>query len=383
VGVNISDSDFDRLIAGKSSTSGPEAAELARVLAQVNSAYVSPIPASSESRHLAAIQQANRNRPASTAPADAPSGFRSILEPFRSFGLACRRAGYFHLSGATAVWAVVAALFMVSATGGLAAAGVLPASLQSAVSNAAASVGINVPMPQTSVTVSEPANSSGMNVTEGSLATQQAALAAAEKAVQEAELAQKAAQEAAATSSRCIEESMAQVSTLVERILSATSQAQAQALVTQAGSLGGGVKVCADQATSLGQAGVAHAGEATRLAQEASGARAVASGQVQAAIDAANNAARTAGTSATLALDMSRAIVDNVGTLTAGLINSSLGLQQTLNPTVPPPPAPGAPPAAVPAPPANITDPAAWSSWGMDYANQIMSSFMGGTRPRR
>jgi hypothetical protein len=383
VGVNISDSDFDRLIAGKGSTSGPEAAELARVLAQVNSAYVSPIRAAAESKHLAAIRQANRNRPASTAPAASSFGFKSVLEPFKSFGATLRRAGYVHLSGATAVWAVVAALFMVSATGGLAAAGVLPDSIQSVVSNAAASVGINVPMPATSVTVSEPANSGGMNVTEGTLATQQAALAAAEKAVQEAEQAQRAAQEAAATSARCIEESMAQVSTLVDRILSATSQAQAQALVAQAGSLGGGVKACADQATSLGHTGVAHAGEATRLAQEASGAESVASGQVQAAIDAANNAARTAGTSATRALDMSRAIVDNVSTLTAGLINSSLGLQQTLNPAAPPPPAAGVPPTAVPAPPANITDPAAWSRWGMDYANQIMSSFMGGTRPRR
>jgi hypothetical protein len=381
--VNISDSDFDKLIAGKVSTSDPEGAELARIMAQVNSAYVSPIRPAAESKHLTAIRQANRNRPASSAPSAASTGFKSVLEPLVAFAAAFRRAGYVHLSGATAVWAVVAALFLVSATGGLAAAGVLPDSLQSAVSNAAASVGIDVPMPDTSVTISEPANSGGRGVTEGTLATQQAALASAEKAVQEAEQAQKAAQEAAATSARCIEESMAQVSTLVDGILSASSPAQAQALVTQAGSLGGGVKACADQATSLGQAGVVHAGEATRLAQEASGAESVASGQVQAAIDAANNAARTASTSAGRALDMSRSIVDNVSSLAAGLINSSLGLQETLNSTAPPPPAATAPSTALPAPPANITDPAAWSSWGMDYANQIMSSFMGGTRPRR
>lgn len=381
--MNISDGDFDKLIAGKGSTSGPEGAELARVMAQVNSAYVSPIRAAAESKHLAAIQQANRNRPASTAPAAASTGLRSVLEPIRSFAASFRLSGYVHLSGATAVWAVVVALFMVSATGGLAAAGVLPDPIQSAVSNAAASVGINVPMPDTSVTVSEPANSGGMNVTEGTLAAQQAALVAAEKAVQEAELAQRAAQEAAATSARCIEESMAQVSVLTDGILSATGPAQAQALVTQAGNLGGDVKACADQATSLGQAGVAYAGEAARLAQEASRAESVASDPIQAAIDAANNAARTAGTSATRALDMSRSIVDNVSTLAAGLINSSLGLQETLSSTAPPPPAGTAPATAVPAPPATITDPAAWSSWGMDYANRIMSSFMGGTRPRR
>jgi hypothetical protein len=380
VGVNISDSDFDKVIAGQGA-SDPEVAQLKRILSQVNSAFVSPIPPASESRHLAAIQQANRSRP-KASPSAAPAGFRSAMEPFTNFLETMRRSGYAHLSGATAVWAVVAALFLVSATGGLAAAGVLPDSIQSAVSNAAASVGIDVPMPDTSVSVSEPANSGGMNVTEGSLAAQQAALASAEKAVQEAEQAQKAAQEAAATSARCIEQSMAQVSTLVDGILSATSPAQAQALVTQAGNLGGGVKACADQATALGQAGVTHAGEATRLAQEASTAESVASNQVLAAIDAANNAARTAGTSATRALDMSRSIVDNVGTLAAGLINSSLGLQETLNTPVPPPASTGAPTVAPP-PPANVTDPTAWASWGMDFANQMMSSFMGGARRGR
>jgi hypothetical protein len=383
VGVNISVGVLDKLIAGKGSAPGPEGAELARILARVNSAYVGPIPAAEESKHLAAIQQANRSRPASTAPAAASTGPGSVLEPFKSFAAGFRRTGWAHLSGATAVWAVVVALLMVSATGGLAAAGVLPDSLQSAVSSAAASVGINVPMPETSVTVADPAGSGGTNVTQDSLAAQQAALASAERAVQEAEQAQKAAQEAAATSARCIEESMAQVSTLVDGILSATSPAQAQALVTQAGSLGGGVKACADQATNLGQAGVSHAGEATRLAQEASGAQAVASDQVKAAIDAANNAARTAGTSSTRALDMSRSIIGNVSTLAAGLINSSLGLQETLISTDATAPAAGAPAAVAPRPPANITDPSAWTAWGMDYANQIMSSFMGGTRPRR
>lgn len=377
--MNISDSDFDKVIAGKGA-SDPGSAEMKRILAQVNSAFVSPIPPAAESRHLAAIQQANRSRP-KAAPSAAPAGFRSAMEPLRNLLETMRRSGYAHLSGATAVWAVVVALFLVSATGGLAAAGVLPDSIQSAVSNAAASVGIDVPKPRTSVSVSEPANSGGMNVTEGSLAAQQAALASAEKAVQEAEQAQKAAQEAAATSARCIEESMAQISTLVDGILSATSRAQAQALVAQAGNLGGGVAACADQATALGQAGVTHAGEATRLAQEASAAESVASNQVLAAIDAANNAARTAGTSATRALDMSRSIVDNVSTLAAGLINSSLGLQETLNTT--PPPATAGTPTAAPPPPANVTDPAAWANWGMDFANQMMSSFMGGARRGR
>lgn len=376
--MNISDGEFDEVIAGKA-TSDPEAAELKRILAQVNSAYVSPIPPAAESRHLSAIQQANRNRPSTpTAPR---AGLRAVLEPWRSFGAAMRRSGYAHLSGATAVWAVVIALFMVSATGGLAAAGALPDSLQSAVSNAAASVGITVPKPATAVSVSDPAGS-GAPATDGNLQAQRAALTSAEQAVQAAGRAQKAAQEAAATSARCAEESMAQVSTLVDRILSAGSPAQAQALVAQAGNVGGGVRACADQATALAQSGVAHAGEAARFAQQSSGGESVASDQVQAAIDAANDAARAAGTAATRALDMSNSIVDNVSTLAAGLIQSTLNLQQTLN-TVPPPPAAGAAPPAAPPPPAGVTDPNAWADWGVNYANQIMGSFLGGARRGR
>ncbi|MEX0790309.1 MAG: hypothetical protein WD178_05975, partial [Actinomycetota bacterium] len=114
-------------------------------------------------------------------------------------------------------------------------------------------------------------------------------------------------------------------------------------------------------------------------AQEASTAESVASTQVLAAIDAAGTAAGTAGTSATRALDMSRSIVDNVSSMAAGLINSSLGLQKSLT-SVPPPPAPGVPATAAPPPPANVTDPAAWTNWGVDFANQMMSSFMGGAR---
>lgn len=379
--MNISDGDFDKVIAGKSGVQGPEAAELQRIMAQLNSAYVSPIPGASESRHLAAIQAANRSRSPQSSASGAASGFKSVLEPFKSFGASFRRTG-FALSGATAVWAVVVALFMVSATGGLAAAGALPDPIQKVVSSAAASVGLDVPKPDTEVVLSDPVNSGTVKASEGDIAAQQAALANAEQAVQAAEQAQKAAQEAAATSARCIEESMAQVSTLVDGILSAASPAQAQALVDQARSIGGGVKACADQAAAVGQAGVVHAGEASRLAAEASGADAVASAQVQAAIDAANKAARTAGTSANRALDMSRSIVDNVSSLAAGLINSTLGLQEKLS-SINTATAPVAPSTTASPPPANITDPTAWANWGMDYANQIMSSFMGGARRGR
>lgn len=379
--MNINDGDFDKVIAGKSGVSGPEAAELRRIVAEVNSAYVGPVSPSAEARHLSAIQQANRNR-APQAPTAAPAGFRGVTEPWTKFLQSLRRSGYAHLSGATAVWAVVVALFLVSATGGLAAAGALPASLQSAVSDAAASVGIDVPRPEVAVSVSDPANYGAVSATEANLAAQRAALASAEQAVQAAGLSQKAAQEAAATSARCVDESMSKVSALVDQILAAGTPAQAQALVTQAGNVGSEVKSCADQARALGQAGVGHAGEAARLAQEASAAPAAASTQVQAAIDAANNAARTAGTSATRALDMSNSVVDNVSSLAAGLIQNTLNLQQTLN-TAPPLPAPGRPSSVAPPPPANVTDPNAWANWGMNYANQIMGSFMGGARRGR
>ena len=372
--MNINDGDFDKVIAGKSGVSGPEAAEMRRILAEVNSAYVGPVSPSAESRHLSAIQQANRNR-APQASTAAPAGFRAVTEPWTKFFQSLRRSGYAHLSGATAVWAVVVALFFVSATGGLAAAGALPASLQSAVSDAAASVGIDVPRPEVAVTVSDPASYGAVSANEANLAAQRAALASAEQAVQAAGLAQKAAQEAAATSARCVDESMSKVSALVDQILAAATPAQAQAMVTQAGNVGSEVKSCADQARALGQAGVDHAGEASRLAAVAAQAAPALSEQGRSAVAAAEKAARTATSSAGQSLAMTQSIVDNVTNLATSLLDSSLNLAKATAPASPPPQTAG-----TPAPPsaANFTNPGAWATWGMDYANEITRSFMGG-----
>lgn len=376
--MNLSDGDFDKVIAGKAA-SGPEAAELARVMRQLNSAYVSPIPKGTESRHLAAITQANRAR---RTGASTGAGFAAILEPFRSFGAGMRRYGMV-LSGSTAVWAVVVAMFLVTATGGLAAAGVLPEPLQAAVSQAAENVGLTVPRPDAKVeevNVSDPVPGA-VAVQESNIAAQQAALASAEQAIAAAEQAQRAAQEAAAITARCIEDSMAQVSTLVDGILGAASPAQAQALVGQARTIGGGVKACADQAAALGQSGVGYAAEASSLAAAAAQAAPALNDQGRTAVAAAEKAARTAGSSAAQALSITQSIVDNVTSLASSLVNSSLNLAQASAPAAPPPPAAGSP-----APPsgANIMNPNAWATWGMDYANEIMRSFTGGAgRPRR
>ncbi|HEX2053538.1 MAG TPA: hypothetical protein VHJ78_07445 [Actinomycetota bacterium] len=376
--MNISDGDFDKVIKGQPA-SGAEAAEMARIMRRLNSAYVSPMGQATEARHLAAIQQANRSRKTGTTVS---TGLTPLFGALRSFGGGMRRYGL-ALSGSTAVWAVVVAMFLVTATGGLAAAGVLPYPLQSAVSQAAESVGLEVPRPEApveDVTMSDPA-SGGVAVQESDLAAQQAALASAEQAIAAAEQAQKAAQEAAAITARCIEESMAQVSTLVDGILTASSPAQAQAIVAQARNIGGGVKSCADQAAAAGQTGVGRAGEATMLAQTAAQGAPALDDQGRSAVAAAEKAARTAATSAGSALQMSQSIVDNVTSLAASLVNSSLGLQQAATAAAPPPPAAG-----TPAPPAggNFTNPGAWAGRGMDYANEIMRSFMGGAgRTRR
>lgn len=164
-------------------------------------------------------------------------------------------------------------------------------------------------------------------------------------------------------------------STLVDGILGAASPAQAQALVAQARSVGGTVKACADQAAAAGQAGVGHATEAERLAQMAAqGAPALGSAE-QAAIEAARRAARTADASAGKALGMSQSIVDDATDLATSLLNSTLGLQQTLTAGAPPPPFAGTP---APPPGGRVSEPARWAQWGMDYANQIMSSFKRG-----
>ncbi|HEX2177938.1 MAG TPA: hypothetical protein VHL54_00235 [Actinomycetota bacterium] len=379
--MHISDGDFDKILSGRSGPASPEAAELARMKRELNAAYVRPVPPATESRHLSAILQANQNRSRPGA-AGAGAGLDPVLAPLRQLASGFRLIGFVRLSGSTAVWVVALSMFLVTATGGLAAAGVLPDPIQSAVSSAAATVGITVPEPDPAVNqveVDDPLPPGGVAVTESDLAVQRAALAAAEQSIQAAEQAQKAAQEAAATSARCIEDAMGQVSAMVDGILAATSQAQAQAVVNQARSIGGNVKACADQAASVGQAGVGHATQAAALAQRATDGRPELSPQAQAAIDAARKAAHTAESSASRAFGMSQSIVDSVTNLTAGLINSSLGLQQAINPPVPQPgKAPAAPPSAAPPPPGRMTDPVAWTNWGMGFANQVMSSFLGG-----
>lgn len=372
--LTISDADFDKLVAGK-----PGAGPVARIVDQVNRAYVSPIPPATEARHLQAIHQANRSRTRAGAPAAGTSRGPAALAPLRRFGVSLRQLGLVQLSGSTAVWAVVIGLFFVGATGGLAAAGVLPAPIQSAVSSAAHSVGIEMPKPPAPparLPATEPPPAGRVDVTESDLAAQQAALAAAEQAIQAAEQAQKAAQEAAATSARCIEQSMDRVSTLVEGIIGATSPAQAQAIVNQARSVGSSVKECADQAAAAGQAGAGHAAAASQLAQKAAEGNPALTAPGLAAVRAAEQAARAAGASANRALQVSSSIVDDVSGLAASLIGSTLGLREQLTPA-PPAALPGRHPAPA-GPPAQSTNPAAWADWGMDYASQIMGSFAGG-----
>ena len=382
--MNISDEDFDKVISGKAGASGPEANEVASITRRLNSTYVSPISSATEAKHLQAIRQANAGRTATgSKPADA-SGPLSVLDPFKNFLAGMRRLGFLQLSGSTAVWAVVAALFLVSTTGGLAAAGVLPERMQSAVSSAARTVGIQVPGPAPAVPgiqVSEPEAPGQVKVTEGDPAAQQAALASAEQAIAAAEQAQRAAQEAAATSARCMEESMAQVSALVEGILGATSPAQAQAMVAQAKTIGTNVKSCSDQASAIGRNGVVFAAQAAELAHKASGASPAMTPEALASVHSAGQAARMAETSASQALSVSRSIVDNVSGLAASLVSSSIGLQQL--PTAPAPAGP-APAASQPFPPGgSVASPPVWANWGVDYSNQIMRSFQGGAGRRR
>ena len=372
--VNISDRDFDQAIAGRTGLSAG-ATELARIMGQLNTACVRPMSPATEMKHLRAIQQANHTRHPSAVKTVPAAGLPPGVECLRRFARNLRHLGFVGLSGSTAVWAVVVALFLVTATGGLAAAGVLPDPVQSAVSQAAETVGIEVPRPNAKVQqveMSDPVAPGSAGARPNDLAAHQAALQSAEQAIAAAEQAQKAAQEAAAISARCIEESMARVSALVDGILGTTSPAQAQALVAQAQSAGGTVKACADQAAAAGQAGVGHASEAERLALLAAQTAPGLPPAEQAAVEAARRAARTAGTSAGKALGMSQSIVDDVTDLATSLLNSTLVVQQTLTPGAPPPGATGTP---APPAPGRVTEATGWARWGMDYANQIMSSF--------
>ena len=137
----FSDSDIERLLAGKAPAGGDRLdAELAAFARDVRTAFLAPAPPEVEREHLAAAVQAARL--AGTAnPRAKPA--RRASRPVAWRRRTVLSSVFVSLSAKIAGVAIAAT----AAAGGLAAAGALPAPVQSAVASAASNVGLNLPNP--------------------------------------------------------------------------------------------------------------------------------------------------------------------------------------------------------------------------------------------
>jgi hypothetical protein len=150
----MSDRDLDRLMAGKAPEGDEELAELAAFLREVEAAHLKFPPESTEARQLAAILEAAQllsdkgepvARPASKAPGPDVSGIPDLqASPLPSWRRNLMPTGLLSNVWSKAAVAAVAALLVCC---GLAAAGALPDSLQTAAANAAGQVGVSLDNP--------------------------------------------------------------------------------------------------------------------------------------------------------------------------------------------------------------------------------------------
>ena len=152
-----SDQDLDRLLAGKAPNGGdPVDRELAAFVRDVRTGFLAQPAAETERRHLAAALEVSRLtadkgdpgvRPASKAPR--PDRQASGLPKWR------RRTVLSSLFASLFAKIAGVAIAAAAATGGLAAAGALPAPAQQAISHAASTVGLHVPSPEHTSSASE------------------------------------------------------------------------------------------------------------------------------------------------------------------------------------------------------------------------------------
>lgn len=147
-----SDADLERLLAGKAPLGGEDAPELRQFFQDVRSRYLKEAPASVQQEHLARIVAAARAQspqaksPWQPAAASARAGSGDGRPPWR------RKIVLSSIFGSITTKILLGVVGAAAATGGLAAAGALPAPVQNAVASAAGGVGVNIPNPQASAT---------------------------------------------------------------------------------------------------------------------------------------------------------------------------------------------------------------------------------------
>jgi hypothetical protein len=176
--AHLSDADLDRLLAGKAPGDARDAEALATFFQEVKSRYVTAPPAETRQAHLSQIVAAAQLRARRTQPslqAGPTAGRRIPTEVEASPAGSPAEAGggpdvpaavqgddrarkprwrkrlvFGSIFGGsiTAKIAIIGVVAATAATGGLAVAGFLPSSLQSAVAGAAGNVGVRLPDPQ-------------------------------------------------------------------------------------------------------------------------------------------------------------------------------------------------------------------------------------------
>ena len=146
---SLSDQDLDRLLAGKAPNGGdPVDRELAAFVRDVRAAFLAEPAAETERRHLAAALEVSRLTADKGDPGVRPAS-KAHRPGRRASGLPKWRRRTVLSSLFASLFAKIAAVAIAAAaaTGGLAAAGALPAPAQQAISHAASTVGIHVPSP--------------------------------------------------------------------------------------------------------------------------------------------------------------------------------------------------------------------------------------------
>jgi hypothetical protein len=143
---NPRDSDFDRLIRGEA-PSTPQDACLAAFVGRAKSVAATPPGESIERQHLSAILETAQLFVEKGNPVVRPASNAAVPD-FQASGLPKRRRKFVLsslFSTLTAKLAAVGVAVAMVSTGGLAAAGNLPARAQDAVSMAAEKVGLHIP----------------------------------------------------------------------------------------------------------------------------------------------------------------------------------------------------------------------------------------------
>jgi hypothetical protein len=148
---HVSDADLDRLLAGKAQSGAADVEALATFFHEVKSRYVTQPSSATRQDHLSKIVAAAQLNAEQMYPSiGSEAGPTGV--PDKDPGRRPRWRKRLVLGGIfgsiTAKIALLGVVAATAATGGLAAAGSLPNSLQSAVAGAAGNVGVRLPNPQ-------------------------------------------------------------------------------------------------------------------------------------------------------------------------------------------------------------------------------------------